>query len=216
MAVIRRSTFTLRQLLAVVLVLSLCVCIGIHVLAALRPRASSLHCCSNLMNLGNYLTLYVSRYGSDHDYPGTAFVGGSGAPVPAGPNGVFWAHLYRVPNQTNAVSQRPGDDGLYVCMEMPTRTGLAYSAPQFAATWSSGAPVFPGGRLSDATRGDACIGGDVADGPASLPTHHWATPPANGGKRWSCLSFDGHHEHIQPGTEAAARYQSQTTGARTR
>ncbi|MBI3268118.1 MAG: hypothetical protein HYZ53_03785 [Planctomycetes bacterium] len=98
-----------------VLVLVLLGAILLPILASARKQAKKSDCANSLRQLHNYLVLYVSRYGGGLQYPTTVAVGGNGAPVPVGDNGAFWSFLYRVPSQTNAVSQRPGDDGLYVC-----------------------------------------------------------------------------------------------------
>ncbi|MBI3272716.1 MAG: hypothetical protein HYZ53_27260 [Planctomycetes bacterium] len=170
--------------------------------------------------MGNYLTLYVSRYGTDRHYPTTIALGGSGAPVPAGPNGAFWSWLYRVPNQTNAVSQRPGDDGIYVCKTsgtQPTTSALEYTGPSLGATWPegehAGQALFPGGTLSSAVGADTPIGGDLVFGVAQA--NHGQSAPDRPNDDWACLFFDGHVERILPDTQKAKLYRAATTGERT-
>ncbi|MBI3271186.1 MAG: type II secretion system protein [Planctomycetes bacterium] len=186
-----------------------------------RPHRHHSDCKNNLKQLSNYLTLYVSRYGGDRHYPTTVAVGGSGAPVPAGLNGAFWSWLYRIPNAMNAVSQRPGDDGLYVCKmssTVPTPTALEYTAPNFGAKWpptpqgTPAQPVFPGGKLSEAVRGDAMIGGDLI-GPPDLPNH--SGQPGVPDDDWNILFFDGHVEAVVPDSVKHSLYSTMTTGVRT-
>ncbi|MBI5366010.1 MAG: hypothetical protein HZA54_03150 [Planctomycetes bacterium] len=209
---------TLVELLAVAVCVAVLVLLLPEVLQGTRHYHDRRACKSNLKQLGNYLTLYVSRYGSDRHYPTTVAIGGSGAPVPAGPNGAFWSWLYRIPNRTHAVSQRPGDNSLYICRmtaSQPTSTALEYTAPNFAAVWPVPAgtgPVYPGGRFSEACRGDAMVGGDLI-GPPDAP-NHGGTPgmPADD---WNVLCFDGHVEAVVPLSFKHQVYRSQTTGVRT-
>lgn len=179
-------------------------------------------CKNNLKQLGIYLTLYVSRYGSDRYYPTTAAPGGSGAAVPAGPNGAFWSHLYRLPQAKNAVSLRPGDDGLYFCpcgAAKKSETALEYTAPKFDAKWSrTQADVFPNRQLSEAVRADAMISGDLI-GPPDVPNHgreagKYGEKPGVPEVEWNALFFDGHAETIVPGSEKHTLYAEQTTGVR--
>ncbi|MBI5287562.1 MAG: hypothetical protein HY873_01180 [Chloroflexi bacterium] len=189
-------------------------------------------CKNNLKQLGNYLTLYVSRYGGDRDYPIDTAIGGSGAPVPSGSNGAFWSWLYRIPSQTTAVSQRPGDDSLFICKQtgtQPTTTALEYTGPRFDAVWPAGAggsgsgsvggagpepgsPIFPGGRLGAAVRGEAPIAGDLL-GPPDRPNHGGS--PGAPDDDWCALFFDGHVETIVPGSAKHTLYVTATTGVRT-
>ncbi|MBI3272384.1 MAG: hypothetical protein HYZ53_25555 [Planctomycetes bacterium] len=216
----------MRQMLVVVAAFSVTVCIGVTIQGSLRATVQEAHCWNNQSQLSFLITLYVSRYGSGRQYPGNVSVGGSGAPVPSGPNGIFWAHLYRVPNHFEAVSQRPGNDGLYACTPVDSHafstTTLDYSAPNFSATWTtsgtngSGAPVFPGGCLSEAVRGDAFIFGDLPDAPGGTPTHKWASRLAIHTECWRGMYFDGHRGTPEPGSPRAQQYVSQTTGVRTR
>lgn len=202
------------------------VCCAVALLSVSQPslRRASLKagCRSNLQQLGNYLTLYVNRYGNDLDYPSTSVIAGTGAPIPEGPNGRFWSVLYRVPSQSTAVSQRPGDDSIYVCRvfhlgrDMRTTT-LEYTGPAFSAVWPEGSgsrqePMYPGGRLSDAVRGDVMIGGDVV-GPPDSPNH--GGQPGRPADDWEALGFDGQILTIHPGTKGQSIYAAATTGGRT-
>ncbi|MBI3272330.1 MAG: hypothetical protein HYZ53_25285 [Planctomycetes bacterium] len=216
--------FRLRTLLLVVVSLCCTVAMLINFLAVAHKQSLKSNCKGNLKNLGNYITLYASRYGSDRDFPGPFVLMGSGAPTPAGGNGVFWSTLYRVPNQTNAVSQRPGDCGIYVCKvrkTQPTTTALEYTCPNFGAVWPAGnsSPAgkpmlaFPGGLLSDAVRGDTPIGGDLI-GPSDTPNHGGL--PGAPTDDWNCLFFDGHVDMVLPGSLKHTLYALMTTGVRTR
>lgn len=68
-------------------------------LASAKVSSREASCRNNLKQIGIYLNLYVSRYGSDRDYP---------------PNGIQRG-LVSLPNPRDAVSQWPGDRGLYRC-----------------------------------------------------------------------------------------------------
>ncbi|MBI3268141.1 MAG: hypothetical protein HYZ53_03900 [Planctomycetes bacterium] len=229
MSAARRVQFSLAGLLATLLCLSVLAAIGAAVRARLQTETYKTHCRNNLRQLGNYLTLYASRTYCGQFYPDTSPPGGSGAPVPAGPNGAFWAWLYRVPNQTHAVSQRPADDGIYVCQvhrylcHLPvekgvTTTALDYTAPNFAATWQPGIGgvkghvFFPYGRLGEPVRGDTPIAGDLI-GPTDAPNHGGA--PGAPDDDWNMLCFDGHVERVLPESTQHAIYAAATVGVRT-
>ncbi|MBI5369152.1 MAG: hypothetical protein HZA54_19100 [Planctomycetes bacterium] len=217
-----RPQFSLADLLIGLLVLTTLVGLTVPAYFSARKQSLKSDCKGNLKQLGNYLTLYVSRYGSDWNYPSTSPPGGSGAPVPAGPNGAFWSHLYRLPNQTNACSQRPGDCSFYICDvhlgKIGTPTALEYTAPIFAATWpsglgaDSGRPIYPGGKLSEATRGDAPVGGDLI-GPTDVPNH--GGRPGAPNDDWNMMCFDGHVESVVPGSVKHILYVTATAGVRT-
>ncbi|MBI5369151.1 MAG: hypothetical protein HZA54_19095 [Planctomycetes bacterium] len=215
-----RFQFSLGGLLTTLLFLSVLAAVAVPVHARLRRMSLKSGCKNNLQMLGNYLRLYMSRY-CPPPYPNTYPPGGSGAPVPAGLNGVFWSHLYRVPNQANACSVRPGDDSLYVCKvtgTRPTSSALEYTAPNFAAIWpnghgaDSGGPVYPGGRLSEATRGEAPLGGDLI-GPSDSPNH--GGEPGVPNEIWNLLCFDGHVEIVAPNSAQHILYATATVGVRT-
>lgn len=221
-----RIQFTLLHLLLVTTVLAVLTAIFVPPLMAARKQSAKSSCSNSLKQLANYLTLYVSRYGGDRDYPITVSLYGSGVPVPAGSNGAFWSWLYRVPEQERAVSKRPGDCGLYVCRvrqyehrSWAKPTSLDYTGPNLGATWPpnsgdlSGRAIYPGGILSEAVRGDVMIAGDII-GPPDVPNHGGAPGAPN--DDWKGLCFDGHVESVVPHSEKAALYALTTAGVRTR
>lgn len=212
-----RPQFTMRQMLAGVVVSA---CIFAYLAVAqigVRRISDRTKCMADLKGLGAKLALYLDRYGSSRDYPGTIVVGGSGYPVPPGPNGAFWSWLYRVPTQATAISQRPGDDALYLCAACRhyIPTGIDFTCPAFGATWPVGVgtgAMFPGGRLSAMVRGDAPVGGDVI-GPPDKPNHGGLPGAPN--QPWVCLYVDGRVEQVEPGSSKHTIYAVGTTGGRT-
>ncbi|MBI5369150.1 MAG: hypothetical protein HZA54_19090 [Planctomycetes bacterium] len=218
MADARRWQFSLSDLLMVMIVLTILVGLSVQVYVRARRQSLRNDCRNNLKQLGNYLTLYASSMCYPRPYPCTSPPGGSGAPIPAGPNGAFWAWLYRVPNGTNAVSLRPGDDSLYVCRvtgTMATSSALEYTCPVFDATWPAGqgtGPIYPAGRLFRGGRGDAPVGGDLI-GPVATPNH--GGEPRAPNDNWNMLCFDGHVEIVAPNSAQHILYATATVGVRT-
>ena len=122
-----RGSIRLRDLLAIVLVMSLVAGILLPVLSATRRKGRTRSCTNNLRQLGTYLVMYVSKF-NHRAYPPAAGEG-------------FLDTLRNTPNTAQAIVR--GNDGLFVCKVRGTRaspTALDYREP---------GPGLPGGRVSD-------------------------------------------------------------------
>ncbi len=114
----RNRGFTLLELLVIIAVISVLVALLVPALSRSRKSAKKRDCTGNLRQLGTYVVMYVSKYGSDREYPPAA-------------GARFWNTLRNVPSPARALLR--GSDGLFVCKvlrRMPTPTALDYLEPR--------------------------------------------------------------------------------------
>lgn len=124
----RNQGLTLLELLVVVAVISLLFALAVPVWSRSCRDARKRDCIGNFRQLGTYVVMYVTKYGSDRFYPPAAGEG-------------FWNTLRNIPSPTKAMSR--GNDGLFICKVLGTRpspTALDYREP---------GPGMPFGRLAD-------------------------------------------------------------------
>jgi hypothetical protein len=166
--------------------------------------ASKMTDCRCMKEIIVYLSMYVTRYGNDRDYPPpTPPTVPPPAPVTiaAGPNGGFWSHFWCTPSAQNSVLYREramaGGHNFRcpVYGSRSTPTVMDYSGPNFAD------PAFPGGILSDRVKGNAFIYGDLC-----LP----GDENHGRGVEFNALSFDGTSRRIQPRSPDETQYYAQT------
>ncbi|MBI5367772.1 MAG: type II secretion system protein [Planctomycetes bacterium] len=226
---IQHPGFTLIELLVVIAIIGVLAAMLLPALAAARKQSKKVDCKNNLKQLGTNLIVYTSRYGSNDEYPITGIPPGgigSGAPiVPGNPNNIFWAWVYRVPSQTDAVMQRPGDDAVFVCRvtgTQPTTSALEYTAPSLMGNWPAGfgppvgSAIYPNRVLSESVRADVPIAGDIVNGNLPNFPNHGGTAGTPGfpNDDWNGLFADGHVESIVPGGARHTLYNTSTTGIR--
>ncbi|MBI3268602.1 MAG: hypothetical protein HYZ53_06240 [Planctomycetes bacterium] len=182
-----------------------------------------LACRDHLMSLGQALTVYVQRYGSGLQYPGTTRPPGNfdGPGNGETPNGIFWAHLARLPNPQAAILHYPYAAEGFVCPALgsqPTSTSLDYSGPKLDAKWLPGmgtGPVFPGGRLSAALPPLTPIAGDILN-TAGEPPHSRLPSGQSPPELCPVLFISGEVEGLTPGTPLHQQYLDSTQGSRSR
>lgn len=179
---------------------------------------SRVSCCQcHLKQLGVYLSTYASRYGSDVSYPGIAppitapGTATGAAPLPAGPNGAFWSHLWRVPTAARAVSRVPGEERMFTCETFRRRVGWA-AAPgslDWSAPRLSNRTAFPRGALDERVAARVFISGDLLGTPEG-PNHGGA--PGAPDTMLVALRWDGSVCKLDPKTDPIeyARYIAET------
>ncbi|MBI3268603.1 MAG: hypothetical protein HYZ53_06245 [Planctomycetes bacterium] len=182
-----------------------------------------LDCRDNLRRLSVSLSAYVQRYGSGVSYPGTTPPAGDfhGPGHDQTPNGIFWAHLARLPRPADAVLRYPAHAHLLVCPAHGTPasyTALDYSAPNREARWLPGlgsGPVFPGGDVTPNAPGNPPLAGELPGTDGSTP--HTDLPSSRAsGPLWPVLFLDGQVDGLAEGSDLWKQYRATTVGTRSR
>lgn len=201
-----RKGFTLIELLVVIAIIGVLAALLLPALADARKRSKVTDCKNNLKQAGIYLNTYVSRYGSDSNYPTSgAPMGTPIAPATTGAStsAMFWAHLWCNPTGTNAVCMRPGEDGLFKCKVFggsASATSFDYTGPDFAV-----AAVFPGMALSDRVSPNTYIGGDTL---MSTNGANHGSDGTNPNYDFNGLKFDGSVQNITPTGGASGEHKN--------
>ncbi|MDQ7780919.1 MAG: type II secretion system protein, partial [Planctomycetota bacterium] len=115
--------FTLIELLVVVAIIGVLAALLLPALASARKQAKKRDCTNNLKQLGLYMNLYCSKYGSESAYP----------PTNGSPN--FLNYLRSVPTTSSAMAGN--SHGLFVCKvagTMSSTTALDYRYPASSRT----------------------------------------------------------------------------------
>ncbi|MBI3268330.1 MAG: type II secretion system protein [Planctomycetes bacterium] len=219
-----RKGFTIVELLIVMGIIGVLASLLAPAYVSARREARTVDCKNNLRQLGTVLASYLTRYGDNRSFPITLMQPGqgSGAPIPGTPNGDFWAYLYRIPAQTDAVVQRPGEDGLFACKVLGSAlssTIVDYTGPRFGSNFPAAlgtGAIYPGNpsRLSDAVRPDVFIGGDIIFGAGANFNCNHGGPSGAPTNSTNTLAFDGHCDAIEPGSNQFLLYTVSTTGLR--